>query len=80
MQIKLGINFDKESILMLNEIQYSKDIIEIIIQLLQDTNVKTKIIATTVYDIPEHILQRVQGRSTCLHVYPLDFFEFLEEK
>lgn len=80
MEIKLGIDFHTPSLLMLNEIQYSKDLIKLLIQLTNDEHIHTKIIATSVTDIDQKLLAKVAEKSTTIHIYPLDFFEFLEDK
>jgi predicted AAA+ superfamily ATPase len=46
MQIKYGINFYEHNILLLNEIQYSKNIISVLHELIEDKEIQTKIIAT----------------------------------
>jgi hypothetical protein len=45
MQIKYGIDFNQPNLLLLNEIQYSKDILQIFNELLA-RDIRTQIIAT----------------------------------
>ena len=79
MQIKYGINFHENNVLLLNEIQYSKNFIAVLEELLHDTNIQTTIIATGI--IPSHttIYQKLVQTSKVITitVHPLWFFDFL---
>ena len=46
MQIKYGINFYENNILLLNEIQYSKNFMSVLYEVLLDKKLKTTIIVT----------------------------------
>lgn len=81
--IRFGIQFDQPGLLLLNEIQYSKDIVALLFRLCSDTSVKTKIIATSVSD-PDisSYTERPEAklRTSCVTIYSMDFYEFLEHK
>lgn len=81
MQIKFGIDFFQQNLLLLNEIQYSKNLWSIVNDLLLNRKIKTKIIATgvTLGDFYSPINLSPQEYKI-ITVYPLDFFEFLEHK
>lgn len=82
MQIKYGIDFSLPHILLLNEIQYSKNFLKILDELLHDANVKTMIIATGVIPIHHEDYDRLSASDAVmtLSIYPLGFFDFLEYK
>jgi uncharacterized protein len=82
MQIKYGINFSEPSLLLLNEIQYSKNILSIFLELLQDSEVKTTIIATwIIHSQDEHYNSLVASwAAKTITVHPLSFFDFLNIK
>lgn len=82
MQIKYGINFHERNLLLLNEIQYSKNIIKVLEELLQDHNIQTTIIATGIIQTHEEnyltLIQSWQVKTITIH--PLWFFDFLDNK
>jgi predicted AAA+ superfamily ATPase len=82
MQIKYGINFYEQNLLLLNEIQYSKNIIGVLYELLQDTQIKTIIIATGIIQThEENYLNLIQsGKVKTITIHPLGFFDFLDYK
>ena len=75
MQIKYGINFQEPSLLLLNEIQYSKNIISVLDELIQDTTIKTTIIVTGIAQTQSEEYQNLQKQTISIH--PLSFFDFL---
>ena len=82
MQIKYGINFYESNLLLLNEIQYSKNILSIFLELLQDNEINTTIIATwIIYSKDEHYNNLIDsGKVKKITVHPLSFFDFLNIK
>lgn len=82
MQIKYGINFSEHNILLLNEIQYSKNILNVFHDLIQDTSMKTTIIATGIIQkqSSEYKLLYESGAISTLTIQPLGFFDFLNYK
>lgn len=80
MSIKLGVVREEAWLLMLNEIQYSKGILHLLQEIVLLPHVRITLVATSVTDIlPEEITLHADALAL-LHVYPLDFFEFLEDK
>jgi len=59
MQIKYGINFYEHNILLLNEIQYSKNFINVLEELLQDNAINTIIIVTGIIQQQSEEYQQV---------------------
>ncbi len=82
MQIKYGINFAEHNLLLLNEIQYSKNILSVFQQLLKDKNFNTRIIATgIIQSYSEQYLELIQsGQTKTITIHPLWFFDFLDYK
>jgi len=82
MQIKYGINFSEPSLLLLNEIQYSKNILSIFLELLQDNTTKTTIIATWIIHSQDEYYNSLiaSGQVKTITVHPLSFFDFLNIK
>lgn len=80
MSIKIGVIWHEPGILMLNEIQYSKWILELLQKIVQQPSVQIKILATSVTDITENEIILAPEALHIIHIYPLDFFEFLEDK
>lgn len=82
MQIKYGINFHEHNILLLNEIQYSKNIISVLQELLEDLELQTTIIATGIIQTHQEdyntLIQSWQVKTITIH--PLGFFNFLDHK
>ncbi len=82
MQIKYGINFHETNLLLLNEIQYSKNIIWVLHELLQDPDIQTTIIATGIIQTHQddylNLLQ--SGKVETITIHPLWFFDFLDYK
>lgn len=81
MQIKYGINFQENNLLLLNEIQYSKKILTIFHELLS-YEYATQIVATGIINTEdeEYKLLIVSGSACSIMVHPLSFFEFLDSK
>ena len=81
MQIKYGIDFNQPNLLLLNEIQYSKDILQIFNELLA-RNIRTQIIATgIIHTRSQEYQQLIQSRYVrTITVYPFSFFDFLDMK
>ena len=82
MQIKYGINFYEHNLLLLNEIQYSKNILSLFEELIQDKEMKTTIIATGIIHPQQEDYQKLikSGQATTITIHPLWFFEFLDNK
>lgn len=82
MQIKYGINFYEHNILLLNEIQYSKNFISVLSELLQDKTIKTIIIVTGIVQTQSEEYQSLlsSGESKTITIHPLGFFDFLAYK
>ena len=82
MQIKYGINFHERNLLLLNEIQYSKNIIGVLHELLQDIDIQTTIIATGIIQThQDDYLNLIQsGKVETITIHPLGFFDFLDYK
>lgn len=82
MQIKYGINFAEHNILLLNEIQYSKNILNVFHDLIQDQSIGTTIIATGIIQkqSSEYKLLYDSGKISTLTIQPLWFFDFLNYK
>jgi hypothetical protein len=82
MQIKYGINFSEPSLLLLNEIQYSKNILSIFLELLQDNKINTTIIATWIIHSQDKDYNKLieSGKVKTITVHPLSFFDFLNIK
>lgn len=82
MQIKYGINFYEHNILLLNEIQYSKNIISVLHELIEDKEIQTKIIATGIIQThQEEYDTLIQSWTTqTITIHPLSFFDFLDYK
>lgn len=82
MQIKYGINFSEHNLLLLNEIQYSKNILNVFDQLLEDKNFNTRIIATGIIQSEsEQYLKLIESWKTeTITIHPLWFFDFLNYK
>ena len=82
MQIKYGINFHERNLLLLNEIQYSKNIITVLNELLEDTDMQTTIIATGIIQThQDDYLNLIQsGKVKTITIHPLGFFDFLDNK
>ncbi len=82
MQIKYGISFYEDNILLLNEIQYSKNIFSLFAEFLQDKEMKTTIVATgIIHPQPGDYIKLVQSWQTeTIIVHPLGFFDFLDSK
>lgn len=59
MQIKYGINFYENNILLLNEIQYSKNFINVLEELLQDSEINTIIIVTGIIQQQSEEYQKI---------------------
>jgi len=59
MQIKYGINFYENNILLLNEIQYSKNFINVLEELLQDSDINTIIIVTGIIQQQSEEYQKI---------------------
>lgn len=82
MQIKYGINFEERNLLLLNEIQYSKNILNILHQLAWDKNCHTIIVATgiihTLHEEYQTIIHTPWVKTLTIH--PLGFFDFLDYK
>ncbi len=81
-QIKYGINFYEHNILLLNEIQYSKNFINVLSELLEDHSIKTIIIVTGIIHTQSEEYQNIlsSGLSKTITVHPLGFFDFLAYK
>ena len=79
MQIKYGIDFHEPSLLLLNEIQYSKNIISVLDELIQDNAVKTTIIVTGIAQTQSEEYQNLQKSelTQTISIHPLSFFDFL---
>lgn len=79
MQIKYGINFQEPSLLLLNEIQYSKNIISVLDELIQDATIKTTIIVTGIAQTQSEEYQNLQKSelTQTISIHPLSFFDFL---
>lgn len=73
MQIKYGINFAEHNILLLNEIQYSKNILNVFHDLIQDQSIGTTIIATGIIQKQsnEYKLLYDSGKISTLTIQPL---------
>ena len=82
MQIKYGINFYENNILLLNEIQYSKNFINVLEELLQDSDINTIIIVTGIIQQQSEEYQKILswGKTTTITIHPLWFFDFLQYK
>ena len=82
MQIKYGINFYEHNILLLNEIQYSKNFISVLRELLEDKDIKTIIIVTGIIQIQSEEYQALlsSGDIQTITIHPLGFFDFLAYK
>ncbi len=82
MQIKYGIDFQLPNILLLNEIQYSKNLLTIFYELLQDPTIVTQIIATGIVQekSEEYKLLTHSKYVRTLIVDPMSFFDFLDYK
>lgn len=80
MSIKLGVVREKPGILMLNEVQYSKGILTLLQEIVQQEHIQVKIVATSVTDILPQAIILPEEALQIIHIYPLDFFEFLEDK
>lgn len=76
MRIKVGIDFETESLLFLNETQYSKEIGSIISSLIENTSIKTTFIVTSITEIAVNH----NHHSISIEIYPMSFFEFLESR
>lgn len=81
MQIKYGIDFWSDNLLLLNEIQYSKKLLTIFHELLQQ-NIVTQIIATGIVhtDDIEHTTLVNTGKVSTITVHALTFYDFLDVK
>ena len=79
MQIKYGIDFQEPSLLLLNEIQYSKNIISVLDELIQDNTIKTTIIVTGIAQTQSEEYQNLQKSelTQTISIHPLSFFDFL---
>lgn len=79
MQIKYGIDFHEPSLLLLNEIQYSKNIISVLDELIQDNTIKTTIIVTGIAQTQSEEYQNLQKSelTQTISIHPLSFFDFL---
>lgn len=82
MQIKYGLNFHEKNILLLNEIQYSKNFISVLHELLEDKEIKTIIIVTGIVQTQSEEYQTLldSGLSKTITIHPLWFFDFLAYK
>jgi len=79
MKIKFGATFWSDELILLNEIQYSKNIYPILQNLSERSFFKAKIIAT--WGFVPWIEKNPQNENfEIIKVYPLSFFEFLEYK
>jgi predicted AAA+ superfamily ATPase len=81
MQIKYGIDFQDNNLLLLNEIQYSKKLLTIFHELLA-LDIKTQIIATGIVhtDDEEYKILLKSGQACTITVHPLGLFDFLDAK
>ncbi len=81
MQIKFGIDFSKQNILFLNEIQYSKNIGTIIHDLINEHQINTKIVATWITQGEyKDFLKLDAADFTVITIHTLSLVEFLEYK
>jgi hypothetical protein len=73
MQIKYGINFYESNLLLLNEIQYSKNIFSLFEELIQDKDMKTTIIATGIIHSQQEDYQNLiqSGQIATITIHPL---------
>ena len=80
-QIKYGVDFHSPGLLLLNEIQYSKNIGTILHDLLKKEKVKIKIIATSISQGEyKKFLQLREDDYEIITVHTLSFLEFLAYK
>jgi len=81
MQIKYGIDFQQPNILLLNEIQYSKNILHLMYEFLS-YHFATQIIATGVLpkEDPYYYTLLTIDTVETITVYPFSFFDFLAQK
>lgn len=82
MQIKYGLDFYENSILLLNEIQYSKNFISVLRELLSDNTIKIMIIVTGIIQTQDEEYQTLlsSGNTKTITIHPLGFFDFLDYK
>jgi len=80
--ITQNINFKKEWILFLDEVQYVYNIVGILKSLYDDNQIKTKIIATGSWmrNLPTVAGSSLVGRGEEIYIYPFSFEEFLGYK
>lgn len=81
MQIKHWVDFDKPGILLLNEIQYSKNMGSILHDLIKKNKTPLKIVATSITQWEyKDFLQLHEDDYEVITVHTLSFLEFLEYK
>ena len=82
MQIKYGIDFAERAIMLLNEVQYSKNLLWVLKELLQDSTIQTTFVLSGVLHIHswEYRALMDEKSATTITVHPLSFFDFLRFK
>ena len=71
-----GIDWSKPSILFINEVQYSKNLIALISEIINMPEIQTCFVLTGITSISDHEDKRISD----IMIHPLSFCDYLESK